>query len=104
MGINSFIVGVPGDTPLEAYRLAIDITKKEHDFDNSHPAINEKHGFLLSDNDPHPDYDRALELAGNMIAHGNRNVEYQIEPALCLRYVNASNDIEYLFFGWVLNE
>ncbi len=93
---DSFIVGVPGINANEAFKFAISVSIKE----KSCVPIEGKHSFILWEKDIFNSYNEACSAATEIINHGFDDHLFKCKKAMCVKYLNVSNDTEYLFFGW----
>lgn len=94
-----FMVGAPGKDAWNAFGNAIKILETgTHGF---YGRIDQMFGFRMWEGDPLDSYDEAAQMAMKVIEYGYLVPSTKTLSAICLKYKNASDVTEFLFFGWM---
>ena len=98
---GTFLIGSPGRSPSEAFRIAVSVAKSKYCNNiHVHPIINKFSYFILDDDMIYDSYTDAQNEANIILNNKNKNSDIMSKYAVCLQYKNINGGIDYLFFGW----
>lgn len=94
---DTFVLGVPGSDPKEAFRLAITLSENKP---KEYGKMTDKYSFMLWDSELYDCYDDAIKIAIAVLEHAEEKPDIKVMPSVCIKYKNANQVVEFLFFGW----